>query len=66
MQASVQAQVVSLPTDFHRTTLLRSNRGSAAAPVLLAPTYIERMLMKRRSCQVVKFRTTCSDCVPNL
>lgn len=51
--------------DFHRSTLLRSNR-SAGAPVLLSPEFVQRMLDKRRLHQVIKFRTTCSDCVPNL
>lgn len=39
---------------------------SSTAPVLLTPTLIEKMLARRQALQVVKFRTTCTDCVPNL
>jgi len=35
-------------------------------PVILTPTRIETMIGDRRKYQVVKFRSTCSDCVPNL
>lgn len=34
--------------------------------VFLTPSRVEKMLAERRSFQVVKFRTNCSDCVPNL
>jgi hypothetical protein len=37
-----------------------------AAPSVLTPTRVETMLKARRNYQVVKFRSTCSDCVPNL
>ena len=59
MQASAsRPQVVSFPKTPRSNTV--------GAPVLLSPTFVERMLAKRRAYQVVKFRTTCSDCVPNL
>ena len=35
-------------------------------PVLLLPELIERMIAERETFQVAKFRTTCTDCVPNL
>lgn len=35
-------------------------------PVLLTPARIESMIKARSSYQVIKFRTTCTDCVPNL
>jgi hypothetical protein len=44
-------------------TLKRTD--TAVAPVLLTPTLVEKMIARRQSVQVVKFRTTCTDCVPN-
>ena len=35
-------------------------------PVLLLPDLIEKMVTERETFQVAKFRTTCTDCVPNL
>ncbi len=35
------------------------------APVLLTPTLVEKMLARRQAVQVIKFRTTCTDCLPN-
>jgi hypothetical protein len=34
-------------------------------PILLTPAYVERMISRRQAVQVAKFRTTCTDCVPN-
>jgi hypothetical protein len=34
--------------------------------VFLTPERVSRMLAERRIFQIVKFRTNCSDCVPNL
>ncbi len=34
--------------------------------VFLTPDRVVKMLAERRSFQIVKFRTNCSDCVPNL
>lgn len=39
---------------------------TTSAPLLLVPTAIETMIAQRRGFQVAKFRTTCTDCVPNL
>jgi hypothetical protein len=39
--------------------------GTTVAPVLLTPTLVEKMLAQREAVQVMKFRTTCTDCVPN-
>lgn len=36
-----------------------------AAPVLLLPDLVERMIAARQAAQIAKFRTTCTDCVPN-
>lgn len=34
--------------------------------VFLTPERVAKMLQARRSFQLVKFRTNCTDCVPNL
>ncbi|MGV9595235.1 hypothetical protein ACWDR1_01065 [Streptosporangium sandarakinum] len=34
-------------------------------PVMLTPELVETMLSERQAVQVMKFRTTCTDCVPN-
>jgi hypothetical protein len=36
------------------------------APTMLLPDLVERMIVARQARQIVKFRTTCTDCVPNL
>lgn len=36
-----------------------------ATPVILTPSAVEKMLAERQAVQVVKFRTTCTDCLPN-
>lgn len=38
---------------------------TAVAPVLLTPTLVEKMLARRETVQIIKFRTTCTDCLPN-
>src|SRR3954466_9830261 len=40
-------------------------REAAVAPALLTPSLVEKMLTERQQVQVVKFRTTCTDCMPN-
>ncbi|HVQ95006.1 MAG TPA: hypothetical protein VMU51_28495 [Mycobacteriales bacterium] len=37
-----------------------------ATPILLTPTFVERMITRRQAVQIVRFRTTCTDCVPNM
>ena len=39
---------------------------TTTAPAVLVPSAIEKMLTKRQEAQLPKFRTTCTDCVPNL
>jgi hypothetical protein len=46
----------------HRSTI---KKETTVAPVMLTPTLVEKMLAKRQAVQVVKFRTTCTDCLPN-
>lgn len=44
---------------------LAIKKETTAAPVLLTPTLVAKMLAKRQAVQVIKFRTTCTDCLPN-
>jgi hypothetical protein len=46
----------------HRTVV---KKEATATPVMLTPTLVEKMLAKRQAVQVIKFRTTCTDCLPN-
>jgi hypothetical protein len=39
--------------------------NTTAVPVLLTPTLVEKMLARREAVQIIKFRTTCTDCLPN-
>jgi hypothetical protein len=32
---------------------------------MLTPELVQKMLAARQAIQVMKFRTTCTDCVPN-
>ena len=38
---------------------------AVATPIMLTPRTVEAMIAKRQAVQVVKFRTTCTDCLPN-
>jgi hypothetical protein len=51
-------QTAPLPTPKTTTT-------STPAPVMLLPRLVERMITDRQSVHIAKFRTTCTDCVPN-
>lgn len=44
---------------------MSTQTDTTVAPVLLTPTLIEKMLARRDAVQVIKFRTTCTDCLPN-
>ncbi|MGE5827313.1 MAG: hypothetical protein ACM30G_02990 [Micromonosporaceae bacterium] len=41
-------------------------KTTTTTTVFLTPQRITAMLRDRRAFQVVKFRTNCTDCVPNL
>jgi hypothetical protein len=43
-----------------------SKTAEVSAPLLLVPDLVEEMIVEREVFQVAKFRTTCTDCVPNL
>jgi hypothetical protein len=53
-----------MPTVIESTTRPGIRTG-ADAPIMLLPTFVERMIAARQAVQIVKFRTTCTDCVPN-
>ncbi|MFC5906270.1 hypothetical protein [Streptacidiphilus monticola] len=38
---------------------------TVTAPVMLLPRLVERMIADRQAVHIAKFRTTCTDCVPN-
>jgi hypothetical protein len=42
-----------------------ARKETVIAPVILTPSAVEAMIAKRQVVQVVKFRTTCTDCLPN-
>lgn len=44
---------------------VRKEQTVSAAPLLLAPLAIQRMIEERQKLQLIKFRTTCADCLPN-
>ncbi|MEU9135270.1 hypothetical protein AB0D33_04725 [Streptomyces sp. NPDC048404] len=52
----------ALPTKKSPTEVTRT---STPAPVMLLPRLVERMIADRQAAHIVKFRTTCTDCVPN-
>jgi hypothetical protein len=43
----------------------RKTTTSTPAPVMLLPRLVERMIADRQAVHIAKFRTTCTDCVPN-
>jgi hypothetical protein len=52
-------------------TVIAQSSANVTTPVVkpsvfLTPERVGKMLAERRSFQIVKFRTNCSDCVPNL
>ena len=53
-----------IPVADRTLTALPTTAQPIAA--LLVPDQVARMLRDREKFSVIKFRTTCSDCVPNL
>ncbi len=47
-------------------TTISVQTQTAPTPILLLPSLVEGMIADRQLDQVSKFRTTCTDCVPNL
>jgi hypothetical protein len=44
---------------------VETKKVTAVAPIMLTPRAVEAMITRRQTVQVVKFRTTCTDCLPN-
>jgi hypothetical protein len=42
-----------------------TKKETVVTPLLLTPALVTKMLARRQAVQVVKFRTTCTDCLPN-
>jgi hypothetical protein len=51
-------QTASLPTP-------KTTTRATSAPIMLLPRLVERMITDRQAVHIAKFRTTCTDCVPN-
>lgn len=45
--------------------LHESIQTTVKTPIMTTPEFVEKMLAARQEVQVLKFRTTCTDCVPN-
>ncbi|WP_214106904.1 hypothetical protein [Acrocarpospora catenulata] len=45
--------------------MIRETVQTVKTPIMTTPEFVEKMLAARQAVQVVKFRTTCTDCVPN-
>jgi hypothetical protein len=43
----------------------KTTTTTTPAPVMLLPRLVERMITDRQAVHIAKFRTTCTDCVPN-
>jgi len=56
--------VVVLPVNLQRLAYRRQHENASAA-ILLTPTNVLDMIANRKEFQIIKFRTTCSDPVPN-
>jgi hypothetical protein len=55
-----------LPSSAGNQDDLYAHRSeTVVAPALLTPALIEGMIAHRQAVQVIKFRTTCTDCLPN-
>ncbi len=57
--------VVTLPVNRQRLAYRRQHDSAGAVPILLTPTNVLSMIADRKEFQTIKFRTTCSDPVPN-
>jgi hypothetical protein len=55
--------LIQVPAESVAATQRTTETRSAA--LMLLPDLVERMISARQAVQIVKFRTTCTDCVPN-
>lgn len=45
--------------------MTETKKDTSVAPIMLTPRAVATMIARRQAVQVVKFRTTCTDCLPN-
>jgi hypothetical protein len=64
MFAAHETDTLSFSKNTNANTF--DQKEGSVYPVLLTPTRIDKMIAERGQYQVIKFRTTCCDCVPNL
>lgn len=63
---SANLKVIAERREDRQGLIAATPAQKTVTPTLLAPSAIEKMLKERETFQRIKFRTTCSDCVPNL
>jgi hypothetical protein len=56
---------MSMISTESQDNLYSQRSETAVAPTLLTPDLVEQMIARRQAVQVIKFRTTCTDCLPN-
>lgn len=56
---------MSMISTENQDNLYSQRSESVVAPTLLTPDLVEQMIARRQAVQVIKFRTTCTDCLPN-
>jgi hypothetical protein len=56
---------MSMISTESQDNLYSQRSETVVAPTLLTPDLVEQMIARRQAVQVIKFRTTCTDCLPN-
>jgi hypothetical protein len=56
---------MSMISTESQDNLYSQRSETVVAPTLLTPDLVEQMIARRQTVQVIKFRTTCTDCLPN-
>jgi hypothetical protein len=56
---------MSMISTENQDNLYSQRSETVVAPTLLTPDLVEQMIARRQAVQVIKFRTTCTDCLPN-
>jgi hypothetical protein len=56
---------MSMISTENQDNLYSQRSDTVVAPTLLTPDLVEQMIARRQAVQVIKFRTTCTDCLPN-
>jgi hypothetical protein len=65
-RTQTSGEEVGMPTIVAQQSAAQVKTPVVTPSVFLTPERVAKMLAERRSFQIVKFRTNCSDCVPNL